>query len=100
MTLVYSYSCKPADEESKALADKQIDLGCEYRNRLIKNAMICKNENVFVAGKDATPEEKEAAKQAKNLCVRKDREAYVARGLWYGTYWLAEEAAQQAIKMR
>lgn len=86
--LVHSYACYPADADSKKLADRQIDLGCEYRDRLIRHEMICRNNVV------------ERTKEEKSLATREDRSAFVARGLWYGTYWLAEEAAMMSSRKR
>lgn len=85
---VYAYSCRPLTAESKALADRQIELAAEFRDRLIRHEMICRNHGIV------------QTKEDRLRCTREDRAAFVSRGLWYGSYWLAEEAAAQACRKR
>lgn len=112
-TLVYSFSCRPADEASKALADRQIDLGIEYKNRLIRNGMIHKRKLLKLfdswgapppRGKRVLSDEQKQAVQAlkelRNRWEREDRAHFVECGLWYGTYWLSEQAAKQSVSAR
>jgi Putative transposase DNA-binding domain len=86
--LVYKYACYPDSEQTKERANRQMDLYCRYRDRLITHAMFCRNLGL------------QRDKAQLSADTRADRAGFTALGLWYGTYWLAEEAALQSFKKR